>query len=427
MKPSSLRRCILVLALLGCTGIATVASAADAIRGQSRYLPICSGCHGAQPDDRAINGANNPDVIASAINSVSGMGFLSSQLTRQDVEDIAAYIGTPALNQNVLTVGRLSVGEGLVSSLPRGIACGGTCAWSYEPGAVISLTTTAPRGSTFAGWSGACSGRGECLVTMTGAKTVFARFERNGPKLDFSDLWWGGERENGWGLSIIHRAGSGQQVHALAVYDEIGRPTWYVLAGGRWNDDFTTFQGSLYQPRGAALDRYDPSAFRVGEAVGEARILFVDDRNAELDVSIGGVNTFKRVTRQPLGSGNLLPLNVGDLWWGGAEQNGWGLSISQQGSTLFALWYTYDVDGRPTWYVLPGGMWDGTRYSGTLIGTASSAWVGRKYDPARLAFSPAGTLTLDFENAEKMRMIYGFDQGPFAGVRQTKSLVRQPF
>ena len=116
MKLPSLSRCILLLSLLSCTWIATVAHAADALRGQSRYLPICSRCHGAQPDHRAINGANNPDVIAFAINSVSGMGFLSSLLTRQDVEDIAAYIGTPALNQNVLTVGRLSVGEGLVTS-----------------------------------------------------------------------------------------------------------------------------------------------------------------------------------------------------------------------------------------------------------------------------------------------------------------------
>ena len=262
---------------------------------------------------------------------------------------------------------------------------------------------------------------------MTGAKTVFARFERNGPKLDYSDLWWGGESENGWGLSFVHRAGSGQQFHSLAVYDELGRPTWYVMPGGRWNDDFTAFQGSLYQPRSAALDRYDPSAFKVGEAVGEARIRFVDDRNAEVDVSIGGINILKRVSRQPIGSGNLLPLSVGDLWWGGAEQNGWGLSISQQGTTLFALWYTYDTDGRPTWYVLPGGMWNGTRYSGTLIRTASSAWVGRQYDPAKLAVSAVGTLTLDFENADKMRMIYGFDQGTFAGVQQTKPLLRQPF
>ena len=58
--------------------------------------------------------------------------------------------------------------------------------------------------------------------------------------------------------------------------------------------------------------------------------------------------------------------HYGDLWWSPAE-SGWGLSITQQASTLFAVWYAYRSDGRPVWYVLPGGSWvSGDTYTGTL-------------------------------------------------------------
>src|SRR4029077_3898898 len=78
--------------------------------------------------------------------------------------------------QFTLTVEKTGAGEGEVSSAPPGIACGATCSAEFEEGTEVTLTATPEAGSTFAGWSGACSGAGECKVTMSEAMEVKAEF-----------------------------------------------------------------------------------------------------------------------------------------------------------------------------------------------------------------------------------------------------------
>ena len=79
----------------------------------------------------------------------------------------------------LLTVSRTGTGSGTVSSSPAGINCGLDCSQRYTPGASVTLTATAVSGSTFAGWSGACTGTGPCAVTMSAAKNVTASFNRS--------------------------------------------------------------------------------------------------------------------------------------------------------------------------------------------------------------------------------------------------------
>jgi len=47
----------------------------------------------------------------------------------------------------------------------------------YDYGTVVTPTATADAGSTFIGWSGVCSGTGDCRVTMTASQTVTATFD----------------------------------------------------------------------------------------------------------------------------------------------------------------------------------------------------------------------------------------------------------
>jgi murein DD-endopeptidase MepM/ murein hydrolase activator NlpD len=75
-----------------------------------------------------------------------------------------------------LTVNKTGSGQGTVTSSPSGIDCGPTCSADFTSGAVVTLTATPATGSTFAGWSGACSGTGTCTVTMDTDKTVTATF-----------------------------------------------------------------------------------------------------------------------------------------------------------------------------------------------------------------------------------------------------------
>jgi hypothetical protein len=75
-----------------------------------------------------------------------------------------------------LTVGKNGTGSGTVTSSPGAINCGATCSQSYTQGTVVTLTPTPSAGSTFAGWSGDCTGTGACTVTMSQARSVTATF-----------------------------------------------------------------------------------------------------------------------------------------------------------------------------------------------------------------------------------------------------------
>ena len=71
-----------------------------------------------------------------------------------------------------LTVSKTGTGSGIVSSNPAGITCGSTCSANYTSGTLVTLTLSSSSGSTFFGWSGACSGTGNCVVTMDAVKNV---------------------------------------------------------------------------------------------------------------------------------------------------------------------------------------------------------------------------------------------------------------
>jgi len=86
---------------------------------------------------------------------------------------------TATFNNNTtfaLTVALAGTGSGSVSSSPSGISCPGTCAANFSSGASVTLSAKAASGSSFAGWSGACSGTGSCTVTMSAARSVTATF-----------------------------------------------------------------------------------------------------------------------------------------------------------------------------------------------------------------------------------------------------------
>jgi hypothetical protein len=80
-----------------------------------------------------------------------------------------------------LTVAKTGTGTGTVASSPSGINCGTTCSASFNSGTSVGLSATAATGSTFTGWSGACTGIGGCAVVLDAAKSVTATFAAGAP------------------------------------------------------------------------------------------------------------------------------------------------------------------------------------------------------------------------------------------------------
>jgi photosystem II stability/assembly factor-like uncharacterized protein len=264
------------------------------------------------------------------------------------------------------------------------------------------------------------------LIAATYGRGMFKATVAGGGPADYSDLWWAGAAENGWGMSINQH---GQiQFNAFYVYDSAGTPGWYVMPGGSWNADFTTYTGALYQPTSAPLNNYDTSRFAPGASVGNASLSFTSASTATLLYNIRGATGQKSITRQIFGPADNTPgLKVGDIWWGGTSQNGWGVSITQQNRTLFAAWYTYAPDGTTSWYVMPGGAWAGNSYTGKIYSTRGPNWFATPYNVSQFNAQEVGSVTFAFQDANNATMNYSFTAGPYAGTTQSKPISRQPF
>jgi len=273
-----------------------------------------------------------------------------------------------------------------------------------------------------------------------GYHSYLNRTPRTGPR-DYSDMWWAGSAENGWGMSVQQHL-NGVQFNALYVYDAQGRPVWYVMPGGTWGNNFTTYSGALYFPTGSPLNNFVSSQVVVGAPVGTITITYTSLNTARIDYTINGTTGSKTVQRLLFGAPDFryasvldfsgapsyrYPRMVGDMWWGGDAESGWGVSLAQQFRTLFSVWYTYGTDRRPAWFVMSGGTWLDDLYSGDLYSTNASGWLGVPYDPASFTVTRVGTGRLGFTSNAAGVLHYTFSAGPFAGTSQSKPIVRQPY
>ena len=227
-------------------------------------------------------------------------------------------------------------------------------------------------------------------------RTQRAKVAMGGPERTWQDMWWVGSAENGWGMSIVqHRDVLFAVIYA---YDDAGKPTWFVIPGGSWNATRTEFTGLAYVPTGSPFYAYDPSRFLVGPSVGTVRLAFSGPDNATLDYTLNGKSGHKSLERNLFGPPDITsPSGVGDMWWGGPAQDGWGIAVLQQYRTLFTVWFTYDGTGAPTWYVMPAGVWtDAQTYEGRVFRANSSSWLGAPYDATRFKTTDVGSFRVRF-------------------------------
>jgi hypothetical protein len=139
-----------------------------------------------------VNGALRSSVAGTHVTNneplMIGAWTTSSEFFDGVIDDVRIYNRaltpaeiyrdlTTALNgPYALTVSKAGTGTGTVSG--PGISCGSDCSQGYAGNTGVTLTAVPTTGSTFAGWSGSCTGTGSCTVTMTAAKAVTATFTR---------------------------------------------------------------------------------------------------------------------------------------------------------------------------------------------------------------------------------------------------------
>jgi len=112
------------------------------------------------------------DVCVATDCTHSVTGSRSYQTSCSQVDGQCGYVTAYALS-----VSKSGTGSGTVTSNPSGINCGTDCSENYTPGTSVTLTASPAAGSTFAGWSGACSGIGICTLSMSANQSVTATFD----------------------------------------------------------------------------------------------------------------------------------------------------------------------------------------------------------------------------------------------------------
>ena len=127
----------------------------------------------AQPTLSVAEGLAQLRANAVRVNDTRSNGVVTG-LRRLSV----GFLGSanPALALQVVKAGP-NAAQGTVSSNPAGISCGASCDAPFASGASVTLTASAPAGTLFGGWSGACTGTAtSCTVAMSQVHNVTATF-----------------------------------------------------------------------------------------------------------------------------------------------------------------------------------------------------------------------------------------------------------
>jgi hypothetical protein len=121
-----------------------------------------------------LNAAADPGSVFIGWSGGGCSGTGSCTVTLNADTAVTATFSAP----RVLTVTKAGSGSGTVTSTPAGIACGATCTSQFNDGTAVTLTAAAAAGSRFTGWSGDCSGTGNCALTMSANHAVTATFAK---------------------------------------------------------------------------------------------------------------------------------------------------------------------------------------------------------------------------------------------------------
>lgn len=249
---------------------------------------------------------------------------------------------------------------------------------------------------------------------------------------NYQGLWWNAPAgsESGWGINFAHQ---GDTIFASwFTYDLSGKGWWLVMTAPKTAPG--VYSGALYTTTGPAFDAmpFNPAQV-VPNPVGTGTLTFSDLNDGTFAYTVNGFAQTKSITREafaPLpvcatATGSLeAATNYTDLWWAApaGSESGWGINLTQEGSTIFATWFTYDFDETPMWLVATAPETSPGVYSGALYRTVGPAFNAVPFSPAAVVATVVGSITFTFSDGNHASFAYLAD-----GVSQIKALTREVF
>lgn len=217
---------------------------------------------------------------------------------------------------------------------------------------------------------------------------------------------WSDPGDPGWGVFVQQQGAIA--FAALFIHDAAGAPRWAVMPQGMRQGD-GSFAGNLYRTTGPATTAGATST----SLVGTMRFAASSLQAATLTYTLDGLTFTRSLSRLPISvaqrtcawtantlkSSAATATNFTSLWWNPA-QSGWGLALSQQGSTAFAVLFGYDAANQPTWNVMANGAQSAAQAFGGTLYRANSGGVSTVGDMS-LSFTAtdAGTLSYRLDGA----------------------------
>ena len=297
-----------------------------------------------------------------------------------------------------------------------------------------NIAASAIGGSTFCVGTGATgtqsvsADNSVCVATIPNANGNPACISPDSGVLNYTDLWWAGQSESGWGLNINHQ---GNIIFAtLFTYDANGAPLWLVLPNAPIQSD-GSFTGDLFHTTGAPFSANPWLASQtVPTKVGTMTLKFAGSSSGTLTYVYNGITVTKQIQREQFGpiascsfttGDRSTATNYQDLWWAGQSESGWGINVTQQGDVIFATLFDYDLNGQATWYVLSNAPKSSTGvYSGQLFQTTGPAFNASPW--TSITPTPVGIMTFNFSSGNTGTLTYTVN-----GVSVTKNIQREVF
>ncbi len=270
------------------------------------------------------------------------------------------------------------------------------------------------------------------FVGQTGSVTATA--------VSYQGLWYNApaESEAGWGINFAHQ---GDIIFGTwFTYDVNGKAWWLSLQASKTAEG--VYAGPFYRTNATPFSAFTPPA--TATMVGTGTLSFTSPTTGTLSYKVNdGANAdaqTKAIVMQTFGP---LPTcvwngqpdltqatNYQDLWWNAPaeSESGWGVNLTQQGTIIFATWFTYDADRNPLGLSVTAFPAGPKTYSGTLILTGGPAFGAMPFDKTKVTRNPVGTATFTFTDGNTGSFSYEVDLGDEVNkAKQTEAITRQVF